>query len=137
MLKIFGVDARRISWKYAISSGRCRTNSNNNLTSDDDILSQARKTVCQNVRPSVYITFFCLGTATDDVLFLNKYCVFLLGSFVHTLVPYYTRHCSRPVFPLHHHLPCLLSANIIISYKRAHTHTHTHTHKYIHITIYV
>jgi len=25
MLTIFGVDARRISWKYAISSGRCRT----------------------------------------------------------------------------------------------------------------
>jgi len=135
MLTIFGVDARRISWKYAISSGRYRTphwttchrrarvytNSNNNLTSDDDILSRARRTVCQNVRPSVYITFFCLVTATDGVLFKNKYCVFPLGSFV----PHYIHTSSPPArfsSSRHHRFGHYRVLWVRISYIQARTH---------------
>jgi len=112
---------------YMPQTSAC-TNSNNNPTSDDDILYRARRTVCQNVRPSVYITFFCLGTAADDVLFKNKYCVFPLGPFV-PLVPrttICTRHRPRLVFPLRHRRfgHCRVSFeceyhNII----QAHTHT--------------
>jgi hypothetical protein len=116
ILTIFGVDGmknflkicdflRSLSYtalNYMPQTRACTNN--NNPTSDDDILSRARRTVCQNVRPSVYITFFCRDRNDDDVLFKNKYCVFPLGSFVpHVPRPLYTYVRDRPRlgFPLY------------------------------------